>query len=156
MNKYTLIGAIGLLVAVGLAAFYTGKGQKEVTTIEKIVYKEGSTKIEYRDRTIIKEKITRPDGTTIEREITKDISKEIERRSREIAQEEIKRSKPILSKYSLGVKYWAPVSVKALKPAYHSIENVEVTTGYRVWGELWITGGYKLDNSLSVGLSLQF
>lgn len=156
MNKYALIGIVLLLAAVGLGGYYTGKGQREIVKEEKIIYKEGEEKIVYRDREVIKEKIIRPDGTIEEREITRDISKEIERRSKEIAQEEILKSKPVLSKYSLGVKYWAPLSVEALKPSYYSLENTEVTTGYRVLGELWIVGGYKLDNSVSLGVSLQF
>lgn len=146
MNKYI----IGLAVAVALlvGGYYLGKGQKEVITEEKIVYKEGETKII--EREIIKEKIIRPDGTIEERTIEKD--KSTEEKSKEIEREKSQSVTPILSRYSLGAKYWPDLSIRQ----QWNKDNLEITTGYRVWGEAWVDVGYKLDNSVSLGLSLKF
>jgi hypothetical protein len=154
MNKY-VIGLV-VLAATTLGGYYIGKGQKEVQIEEKIVYKEGETKVEYKDRTIIKEKIIQADGTVIEREITKDISKEIEKRSKELASEMVSKIIPKLSKYSLGVKYWFPIEDEMFNKKYYNEKKVEVTAGYRIVGEVWGQVGYKLDNSISVGLAVQF
>lgn len=157
MNKYTVLGSIILIGVIGAGCFYIGKGQREIVIEEKIIYKEGETKIEYRDRTVIKEKIIKPDGTIIEREITKNIEKEIEKRSKELAQEISKKITPVLSNYSLGVRYWLPLSYnELLNRQTYSKEGLEITAGKRIVGEIWLEGGYKLDNSFSLGVSYKF
>lgn len=153
---YKILGVLLLLAACVLGGFYLGKGQKEVQVQEKIVYKEGETKIVYKDRTVIHEKIVKPDGTVIERDITKDISQEVERRSKEIAEQMIKNTKPVLSNYSLGVKYWLPVSMDVLHSDTYKLNNTEIQAGRRLMGEVWGQVGYKLDNSISLGVSVQF
>lgn len=155
-NKYIMLGILVLLTGAVAAGYYLGKGQKEVTVEEKIIYKKGEERIQYRDRTIIKERIVAPDGTITERETTKDIAQEIERRSTELAQEMVSKSKPVLSNYSLGLKYWLPLSDKIVNAESYGTEQLEITAGRRLLGEIWLDAGYKLDNSFSVGLSLRF
>lgn len=148
-TKYKLLLSIILIGIIGVGCFYLGKGQKEVVTEEKIVYKEGKERIV--EKEIIREKIIRPDGTIEERIIEKD--KDTDRRDKEIDRDSSTKVTPILSNYSLGIKYWPSVDSQILK---YDHRNIEITAGYRVWGEAWVDVGYKLDNSVSLGLSFKF
>lgn len=156
MNKYVLISLVILLVGSVAGGYYLGKEQVQTEVQEKVVYRDAETKIEYRDRTVIKERIVAPDGTVTEREIDKDISRDVDKKSTSSSTERDTITTPTLSRYSLGLKYWLPLDNRLLNVDTYSSKQIEVTAGYRMLGEVWLIGGYKLDNSVSVGLSLQF
>lgn len=150
-----LLGILGVVALFG-AGYYSGKGDVKTVTEEKIVYKDQEIRVEYRDRTIVKTKIIAPDGTVTETETDKDVSQNTDSRSTETDKDKIVTVTPDLSKYSLGVKYWLPLNYKIISPESYGAQAVEITVGKRVWGELWVDAGYKLDNSFALGLSFKF
>jgi hypothetical protein len=154
INKYT----VGLLVAIGvfIGGFYLGKGQKQVEIQEKIVREKGEKEIVIRDKIITVTKILKPDGTIEETTKTEDKQSAEKSKSSSTEKDKVVVSTPILSKYSLGLKYWADVTDKLDEGKLKDKNKYEITAGYRMIGEVWGTIGYKLDNSLSLGLSLQF
>lgn len=165
LNKYT-IGLL-LLAITFLGGYYSGKGDREVQIQEKIVTEEGEKEIVIRDKIVTVTKIVRPDGTV--EETTKTEDKKTAEKTSSSSSEKDKSvvSKPILSKYSLGLKYWTPLADKRVEGQegrdpldtgrdIRSYRNWEATLGYRVMGEVWVIGGYKFSNEVSVGLQLQF
>jgi hypothetical protein len=154
MNKY-LIG-IAIAVAVFLAGLYTGKGQTQVQVQEKIVEKAGETTTVYRDRIVTVTKVQKPDGTI--EETTRTEEKEGRKEEKLVVREKDKSTvtTPNLSKYSLGLKYWAPISDILDVGRVKDSKNYEITAGYRVLGEVWLQTGYKLDKQVSLGIAVQF
>lgn len=142
-----------LLCAVGLFAggYWAGRGQREVVIQERVV--KGETKVVTVEKIRWKERIVRPDGTIIEREREED--RDTGRTERETTVDRDEKSRPILASYSLGVRYWAPISSLTARPDF-SMQSLELTAGRRILGELWVDAGYRLDRSLSLGVRMQF
>lgn len=153
INKYT----IGLLITLGvfIGGFYVGKGQSSVEVQEKVVIQKGETVFQYRDRVVTVTRVVKPDGTIEETTRTEDKEGKKEEKTASNEKNKATVSTPILSKYSLGLKYWAPIT-DTYSMDTRDKNRYEVTAGYRVMGEIWITGGYRLDKQASIGLQLQF
>lgn len=148
MNRYILGGLLILLLGSGLGGFYLGRGQKEVQIVEK----EGKAVIQYKDRVVTVTKTIKPDGTVTEITKTEEKSRdtEIDTRSSDTT------TKSLSSTYSLGLKYWLPISIDIINPAQYSLEGLEITGGYRLVGDSWLDLGVKLDRSVALGLSVKF
>jgi hypothetical protein len=153
-NKY-FIAAI-LALALFVAGFYTGKGQKEIEIQEKVVQIKGETQVLIKDRIVTVTKVVRPDGTVEEITRTEDKDRKETSRSEEIAKEKSKVTRSIASQYSLGLKYWVPNSDILDVGRVRDINNYEVQVGRRLVGEVWLQGGYRFDKQVSIGLQLQF
>lgn len=156
MNEYVIRIVAALAIFAG--GFYTGKGQSRVDVQERIVYKQGETQTVYKDRIVVVEKTISPDGTV--KETTRTEEKEGSSKQTTVSNDKDtqKITTPILSNYSLGLKYWASMADKISVDGtrYRDTNNYEITAGYRTMGEVWIQGGYKLDRQLSLGVALQF
>lgn len=163
VNKYT-VGLLVALITFG-AGYYSGKGDREVQIQEKVVYEKGEKEIVIRDKIVTVTKIVKPDGTV--EEVTKTEDKQVAEKSTSTSTEKDKVvvSTPKLSKYSLGLKYWIPLSDKSSIEgntvpmnayAHRNIENWEAVLGYRVAGEVWVIGGYRFSNEVSLGVQFQF
>lgn len=141
-----LIAAVVLIGTFG-TGFYLGRGQVQVE--EKIVYKEGETRII--EKEVIREKIIRPDGTIEERVIEKD--KDTDSKTRDT--ETDKSVKPILAQYSLGLGLRVDLGeINKLREV--SYENVVITGGRRLLGPLWLDGSVGLDKQITVGVRYEF
>jgi hypothetical protein len=154
MNKY-VIGLV-VTVAIFLGGYYTGKGQARVEIQEKIVREKGEKEIVIRDKIITVTKIQKPDGTIEETTKTEDKQSAEKSKSSSTEKDKVVVSTPILSKYSLGLKYWASIDDKLDEGKLKDKNKYEVTAGYRALGEIWVVTGFKLDKSVAVGLQLQF
>lgn len=157
MNKYGVMAIALLVLGSGLTGYYLGKGDKEVVIQEKVIYQQGETKVEYRDRIVTVTKIVKPDGTVIETQKTEDRERKEEKKDTVIVDDKSSKSTPILSKYSLGARYWLPLALDSLgdKNTYMNTNAIEITAGRRVFGEIWVEGGYRLDREVSLGFSLK-
>ncbi len=141
MNKYTLIGLLILLVGATAGGYYLGRGQVQI--VEKV----GKTITVERVRTVVVTKTVHPDGTTTETTSTTDKETEKEKTKKDST------STPLLSDYSVGAKYWAGRG-RELDNYY---ENVEITAGRRLLGDVWLEAGIiPLQLQGSIGLSLKF
>jgi len=154
MNKY-VIGLV-VTVAIFLGGYYMGKGQTRVEIQEKIVREKGEKEIVIRDKIITVTKIQKPDGTIEETTKTEDKQSAEKSKSSSTEKDKVVVSTPILSKYSLGLKYWASIDDKLDEGKLKDKNKYEVTAGYRALGEIWVVTGFKLDKSVAVGLQLQF
>ncbi len=164
--------AAGLIILIGVfgGGFYAGKGQTRVEIQEKVVRVEGESKTVYKDRIVTVTKTVQPDGTTTE--VTKTEEKEGSKETRTTSDEKDRKTvtTPILSKYSLGLKYWASLDDKI---DVSRMSNYEVTAGYRVLGEVWVIGGFRpgsearltgdgggssprLDKQVAIGIAFNF
>jgi len=153
INKYT----IGFLVvlAAALGGFYVGRGQKQVEIQEKVVTIKGETLTVFKDRIVTVTKIVRPDGTVEETTRTEEKEGKKETKIAEKKKETDSVTTSIASTYSLGLKYWAPLSDIPNVSRARVMDNYEVTAGYRLLGDVWLEAGYKLDKQVSVGLRVQ-
>lgn len=155
INKYTV--GLAAVIAAALAGFYTGRGQKEVEIQEKIITTKGETQTVFKDRIITVTKVLRPDGTVEETTRTEDKSGSSSTKSSEKSKEKDTVTTSIASQYSLGLKYWASLDDK-FNEADRTVRDTgryEVVAGYRILGDIWVEGGYRLDKQLSVGLRVQ-
>lgn len=157
--SYKILLSILLLAAVFGGGYYSGKGMTETQVVEheKIVYKEAETKTVYKDRIVERVVIRQPDGTVIEKEKTIDSDKAETKTDTTIANDTTHSefSKPVLSNYSLGVKYWVNYSSLLTDVTRFNSKNVEVTAGRRLVGEVWVDAGVRQD-AVSLGLSFKF
>ena len=155
MFNLRLIGLflLGILLA-GAGGYYYGSGKKDIQIQEKVVYKEGETKVEYRDRTVIKERITKPDGTVVEKETVKDIDKSTDTKSAEVAKENRRVVTAKETNYSLGLQFSVDYKHLIDPTEYKSVENYEVIGGYRVLGPAWIELGGNL-NHVTLGVRVE-
>lgn len=143
-----IVIALILLVGSGLGGYYLGRGQKEIQVVEK----EGKTVIQYKDRIVTVIRTVKPDGTVTEITKTEEKSRDTEIDTRSTSTD----TKSLASNYSLGVKYWLPISVDIINPSQYSLGGLEVTGGYRLVGDSWLDLGVKLDRSVALGLSVKF
>lgn len=153
VNKYTIGGL--LIVVVGLVGYYLGQGQVEIQTVERVITKEGESRVEYKDRIVTVIRTVKPDGTVTETTKTEDKSGTKEKKSSETATDKERIVTPVLAKYSLGLRYWNKVALDSLVKPSLEYDRLEVSVGHRVWGGLWADVGYRLDNSLSLGIRLE-
>lgn len=157
MEQFNLKSVTLLIVVILTSAgtgFYFSTGNKEIKIQEKIVYKEAETKIEYRDRTVIKERIVYPDGTIIEKEIAKDVDKSTDKKTVENDKSKDTTSKPVLAKYSLGLQYYVQYSELLNLPNYSDPRNWNAVLGYRMLGPIWIEAGAGL-KELTLGVRVE-
>lgn len=141
---YKILGVLLLAAGLFLGGYYSGKGDKEVQIIEKV----GETRTVYKDRIVTVTKIVRPDGTV--EETTK--TEEKEGSSEETTVDRDTHTKPALSDYSLGAKYWR--DYESLLSDDH-LGSLEVTAGRRLLGEVWLDMGVR-KQSFAVGVSVNF
>jgi hypothetical protein len=139
---------LGALLTGGsfLSGFYTGKGNKEVTTIVK----KGETRTVYKDRIVTVTKIVRPDGTV--EETTK--TEEKEGKSDSTTVDKGSTTKSSLSDYSVGAMYFTRFD--SLDPG---LNNLMVTGGRRLIGEIWLDVGIipSIDKpGAAIGISAKF
>lgn len=158
MNKYVigLIVTVAIFLGGGAAGFYLGKGQTKVEIQEKIVREKGEKEIVIRDKIVTVTRVVKSDGTIEETTKTEDRQSSEKSKSSSTEKDKVVVSTPILSKYSLGLKYWANLSDKLSVGKMDDVSKYEMTAGYRTLGEIWVVTGFKLDKSVSVGLQLQF
>jgi hypothetical protein len=141
MSRYTLIGLLLLLGGTAAGGYYLGRGQREV------IVKEGKTITVERVRTVVVTKTVHPDGTTTETTSTTDKETEKEKTKKDST------STPMLSDYSVGVKYWMG---QGRSPTNY-YGNVEVTAGRRLVGDVWLEAGViPLQLQGSIGFSVRF
>ncbi len=154
INKYTL-GLILLIVSFG-GGYYSGKGNKEVQIQEKIVEIKGEKEIVVKDNIITVTKIVRPDGTV--EETTKTEEKKTVEKSKEVSSEKdiVSISKPVLSNYSLGLKYWALAADESIVRDVSKPDRYELVLGRRIVGEVFLNASYRLDKQASIGVSINF
>jgi hypothetical protein len=148
---YKIIIVLGLAIGIFLGGYYTGKGDKEVQTQEKVVYKEGEQKIVYQDRIVTVTKVVHPDGTTEETTKTEDKNQTTDTRTAEGQTDKKQDTKVALSNYSIGTRYWASFQ----SPLETSYGNIEINAGRRIIGDVWADIGVKKD-AASVGIRIQF
>jgi len=155
-TPYKLLTGLIILIGIFVGGFYTGKGQSKVEIQEKVITKEGESKTVYKDRIVTVTKTIKPDGTITEETKTeeKQGSKETKTASKE--KDKTTVTTPILSNYSLGLKYWASLDDKLDVGKAKDRNNYEVTAGRRLLGEAWLTGGVRLDKQVSLGVSFNF
>lgn len=167
-TPYKLLAGLIILLSVFAGGFYVGKGQTRVEIQEKIVRVEGESKTVYKDKVVIVEKTVYPDGTV--KETTKTEEKEGSKETRTTSDEKDRKTvtTPILSNYSLGLKYWASLDDKCTNREDNTTcgkldmgkvkdkNSYEITAGRRIIGETWLTGGVRLDKQVSLGIALQF
>jgi hypothetical protein len=58
------------------------------------------------------------------------------------------------TEYSLEVSYAR--SFSELIPKSFSYRDLEVKVGKRIFSTVWLTGGYRLNNTISIGIRLEF
>lgn len=145
-----VIGVLVLLVGVFLGGFYTGKGNKETTTITNTI--KGDEVVKTVDHIITVIKTIKPDGTVIEENRSED--KQIIDHITYVERDKVVYTKPTLSNYSLGVmatKSLNSFDLMHLKPDY------SITAGYRAIGEFWLDSAYTPStNTVSLGISFKF
>jgi len=144
VNRKPIVLAVLAVLGWGL---FLLKSTKPPVTVEKVVVQEV---VKYKDRVVTKDVVrteTRPDGTKIVTE-TKSQSKSTE--SETSKTKVLETSKPVLSKYSLGVSLH-PKTLFPFEPVY----GLEV--GMRLWqSPLWGTVSYNTDREWSIGLRMEF
>ena len=156
-NNYNLIG-LGVLLLLGSfgGGYYMGTGNKEIQIQEKIIYKEQEVKIEYRDRTVIKERTITPDGTITEREIDRDVSKDTETHTSEKETDKSETTKSLLTNYSLGLRISIDYNeIITPKSEALDVNNYDVILGRRLIGPSWIELGGNLKH-ITLGVRYEF
>lgn len=141
---------LAILLLVGIGSYFLGYSNRQIqikeVVKEVIVEKEAETKIvtRWRDRTITKEKIIRPDGTIEERLIREnsELKTALEDRKKELDFQKNKEkiSETKLATVSAGVRI--PLKYSELLPTSKELlQSAEITGGLRVLGPLWLDGG---------------
>lgn len=160
MSKWMYAICGGILFGMGYAIGTIGTPvmEKEIQYVDRVVEKQGETRIVYKDRVIEKTVERRPDGTVIEKETTRETDKQEETKTAENSRESSKTETPIVvqprPKYSVAVR-----TIPSLDPdEYLSVKQYEATIGYRLLGgplvgELGYAGR---DRMVSVGVRLDF
>lgn len=137
-TQLLIIGFVISVAGAGAGGYYYGKGQIQIQTQEKIVYKDGETKIEYRDRIVTVTKTTQPNGTVTETTKTEEVAKNTDKKTQQVAEEKKTETTPVTSQYSLGVQYHPSYSELL---GYADITKYSVVAGYRVLGPAWLEAG---------------
>lgn len=152
MNKYLVLSALLLIAGAGLVGYHYGKGNREVVIEEKII--KGEKEVVTVEKTIIKERIIRPDGTIEERTIEKD--KEKNTTETEISRDTSTHSRPLLAKYSLGIGFEKKLTLEELRFDKSQVEDYYISAGYRVFGPAWVDMQYQPSNrSVSLGVRIE-
>jgi hypothetical protein len=148
---------IGITAGAGLALLLLGfawgfsRGQDQVETIvqEKVVYKEGQTKVEYRDKIVTVTKVVKPDGTVTETTKTEDKAGTKESKSTKIAEDKRTDTRPVLPNYSIAGGVLSEFGPDILRPGYY------LTGGYRLLGPAWIEAGGNTKRELTLGIRIE-
>lgn len=135
MNNITRNLLIATVVLLGsfLGGFYYGKGQNQVEIQEKVITKEGESKVEYKDRIVTVIKTVQPDGTVTETTKTEEKAGTKETKTQVSENDKDTKITPVLSRYSLGV-----VAAKRWDQNLLSTPDWGATAGLRVLGEVWV------------------
>jgi hypothetical protein len=158
--QYKLLAGLIVLVATAIGGYVTGKGDKEVVIQEKVVTKEGITKIVYKDRIVTVIKEIKPDGTVTETTKTEEKDKVVDKTDKETDSSKDSTTTPAAPRYSLGL--YAINSDITREPLSKdtaldkSKYNVGVSAGINVFNPIWLKFGYvPTVKQVSVGLELQ-
>jgi hypothetical protein len=145
---------IGITAGAGLALLLLGfawgfsRGQENVETVvqERIVVKEGETKVEYRDKIVTVIKEVKPDGTITETTKTEDKQGTKEKKKSIVDNQKKQETKPVLPTYSVAGGVVASLGPDILTPGYY------ISGGYRVLGPAWIEVGGNTKKELTLGI----
>ncbi len=144
-TKWKLITSLVVLVAIFLSGYYSGRGQREVVTVEK----EGKIVTVVRDHIITVTKTVQPDGTVTETTKTEDKDSN----STAETKESDSSSRSLASNYSVGLKFWQKYAERTY--SFSSKEHYEVQLGRRIAGDVWGDIGVKTD-SVALGLRINW
>ncbi len=140
------------LAVFGLLGWFLlwAKSTTPPVTVEKIVTQEV---VKYVDRAVDRNVVvteTKPDGTRV---VTVDISKERTLETEKSKQKESIITRPVLSKYSLGVSVTPHLTLADFRPTF----DYGVEVGARLWSSpAWVTLAYNTQHELSLGLKYEF
>lgn len=170
--QYKILAGVLLLLASAIGGYVTGKGDKEIVIQEKVVTKEGATKIVYKDRIVTVIKEIKPDGTVTETTKTEEKDKVVDKTTKETDSSKDSSTTPAAPRYSLGI-YAINTSIAeklsgsvptAREPLSgdtgpvldKSKYNLGVSAGINILNPIWLKFGYvPAVKQVSIGLDLQ-
>lgn len=145
---YKLLAVLVLLGLAFGAGMYIGRGTQQVITQDRIVYKEGETKVV--DHIVTVTRTVQKDGTVTETTKTED--KDTDKKTAEKEKDHSSVVTPMLSQYKLGIRLHELRSTGDLT----DYTKVELDVSRRVLGPLWLDGGIGIDKSITLGVSYEF
>lgn len=150
---YKILGVLIILLGVFLGGFYSGRGEKQVETVEKVVEKQGEVQVVYRDHIITVTKIVKPDGTVTEVTKTEDQDKKTDTKTDVVTDDKQVITTPQLSRYSLGLFG----QIRDIQLSQLPRPQLGVSAGVRVVGDIWAKLGIvPADKSISLGIDIHF
>jgi hypothetical protein len=152
---WKVVTAIVILLGSFAGGLYIGRGHSGEVITKEIKVK-GETIVKTIEKIKWRERIVQPDGTIIEREREED--RDTASHEKETTTNTDSSITSNRSKYSLGLAYSTPLSVQGtidnLKG--NPYRNAEIRAGIRVLGPAWGEASYRLDNSVTLGIRLEF
>lgn len=140
------------LAVFGLLGWFLlwAKSTTPPVTVEKIVTQEV---VKYVDRVVTKDSVrteTRPDGTKI---ITETKSNETTKIDTKKKSKESVITRPVLSKYSLGVSITPHMDIRDFRPKF----DYGIEVGARLWSSpLWFGASYNTQHEITLRLTYEF
>lgn len=150
---YKILAGLILILAVFLGGYYSGKGDVEIQTVEKIVEREGKTVTVVKDHIITVTKTVEPDGTTTEVTKTEDKSTDKTKETHVTDLDKSTVTTPVLSRYSLGLfGQVRDIQVSKLQEVH---PQLGISAGVRTFGDVWLKlGVIPADKSIQLGLEM--
>lgn len=164
--------SVALLVSVFGMGYYTGrsliKPDIQIQYQDRVTEKQvkGETQIVYKDRTVTVTKTVYPNGTTTTTTKTEDKNETADKKTSETDKDTTKTvsktETAVASQsknYSLGVSYFNQIHSYGdlLNLTSVGVNNLEVTAGYRLLGDVWLESGVvPTQGAFSIGLSVKF